>query len=852
MATPLRTCQAGPPAVRGTGKANKNERAQKGIDMRISYEWLGSMVDLPDDPKVLYRELIRTGTEVETIENVGEHLDHVVIGQVVSKQPHPDSDHMWLCKVSVGDQNTDAEGNPAPLQIVCGAQNFNEGDKIVVAMIGAVLPGDFKIKKSKLRGVESCGMNCSERELGLGGDHSGIMILPPDAPVGMPFSQYHGTSDVVLDCEITPNRPDCLSYVGMATEVGAVLDEDTHIELPAIASEEGPRSADLVDVRIDAPELCSRYVARVVRGVKIGPSPEWLARRVIAAGSRPINNVVDVTNYVMYLTGQPLHAFDLGKLSERDGRRHIVVRAATDGERLTTLDGVERTLTTDMAVITDDGERPVALAGVMGGENSEINDSTVDVLLESACFDKSHISRTSRNLNLMSEASIRFERQVDAASCEEVADIAAALFESCCGATVCRGRVDAYPSPVEAVRISLRPDRVRAVCGADIPDADMRHLLERLGCAVVPQHDGVLQVVAPTNRPDLTREADLIEEVLRLWGMDRVTPTLPAAKNHHGGLTVDQQRSQLIGSTLRACGLSETMTYCFATDADLERAQITETGRGVPVRIMNPLLADQSEMRRSILPGLLRSVAYNLDHGVPNVALYEQGRVFFGHEKRTLPDEPHYVAGVLAGAWGPDGWNEKHHKLDFFDAKGVVERLLVALRITKAHFKVAKPEEYPWLQPGRAAEIYVGGGELLGWVGNVHPTPLANFGISEDVVAFELSEAALLRLAKRELPYVDVPTLPAITHDLAIVVDEDVTCETLTQRIESAGGKLLESARLFDVYRDPIRVGVGKKSMAFELTYRAADHTLTSEEVEKAHEKLVKKVCRSTGGEVRG
>ena len=820
--------------------------------MRISYEWLGSMVDLPDDPKVLYRELIRTGTEVETIENVGEHLDHVVIGQVVSKQPHPDSDHMWLCKVSVGAQNTDAEGNPAPLQIVCGAQNFNEGDKIVVAMIGAVLPGDFKIKKSKLRGVESCGMNCSERELGLGGDHSGIMILPPDAPVGMPFSQYHGTSDVVLDCEITPNRPDCLSYVGMATEVGAVLDEDTHIELPAIASEEGPRSADLVDVRIDAPELCSRYVARVVRGVKIGPSPEWLARRVIAAGSRPINNVVDVTNYVMYLTGQPLHAFDLGKLSERDGRRHIVVRAATDGERLTTLDGVERTLTTDMAVITDDGERPVALAGVMGGENSEINDSTVDVLLESACFDKSHISRTSRNLNLMSEASIRFERQVDAASCEEVADIAAALFESCCGATVCRGRVDAYPSPVEAVRISLRPDRVRAVCGADIPDADMRHLLERLGCAVVPQHDGVLQVVAPTNRPDLTREADLIEEVLRLWGMDRVTPTLPAAKNHHGGLTVDQQRSQLIGSTLRACGLSETMTYCFATDADLERAQITETGRGVPVRIMNPLLADQSEMRRSILPGLLRSVAYNLDHGVPNVALYEQGRVFFGHEKRTLPDEPHYVAGVLAGAWGPDGWNEKHHKLDFFDAKGVVERLLVALRITKAHFKVAKPEEYPWLQPGRAAEIYVGGGELLGWVGNVHPTPLANFGISEDVVAFELSEAALLRLAKRELPYVDVPTLPAITHDLAIVVDEDVTCETLTQRIESAGGKLLESARLFDVYRDPIRVGVGKKSMAFELTYRAADHTLTSEEVEKAHEKLVKKVCRSTGGEVRG
>ena len=819
--------------------------------MRISYEWLGSMVNLPEDPKELYRELIRTGTEVETIENVGEHLDHVVVGQVLSKQPHPDSDHMWLCKVSVGDQNVDKDGNPEPLQIVCGAQNFEEGDKIVVAMIGAVLPGDVKIKRSKLRGVESCGMNCSERELGLGGDHSGIMILPADAPVGMPFSQYHGTSDVVLDCEITPNRPDCLSYVGMATEVGAVLDEDTHIELPAIAKEEGPRSADLVDVRIDAPELCSRYVARVVRGVKIAPSPEWLARRVIAAGSRPINNVVDVTNYVMYLTGQPLHAFDLGKLTERDGKRHIVVRAAGEGEELTTLDGQDRTLTSDMAVITDDGVRPVALAGVMGGENSEIDGSTVDVLLESACFDKSHISRTSRNLNLMSEASIRFERQVDAANCAEVADIAAALFESCCGATVCRGRVDEYPTPVEAARIVLRPDRVRSVCGAPIADAEMTHLLERLGCAVVPQHDGVLQVVAPTSRPDLTREADLIEEVLRLWGMDRVEATLPAAKNHHGGLTLDQQRTHLIGETLRASGLSETFTYCFAEDGDLERAGITTEGRGVPVRIINPLLADQSEMRRSILPGLLRSVAYNLDHGVPNVALYEHGRVFFGHERRTLPDEPRFVCGVLSGAWGEDGWNERHAPLDFFDGKGVVERLLSALRITKVRFKACKPEEYPWLQPGRAAEVYASG-ELLGWVGNVHPTSLVNFGISADVVAFELSEPHLLRLAKRELPYVDVPTLPAITHDLAIVVDEDVTCETLEQRISSAGGKLLEGARLFDVYRDPIRVGIGKKSMAFELTYRAADHTLTSEEVEKAHAKLVKKVCASTGGEVRG
>ena len=372
--------------------------------MRISYEWLKSMVDVPEDPSDLVAEFVRTGTEVEAVEKVGADLTNVVTAQVVSKKPHPDSDHMWLCQVSVGDRNVDADGNPVPLQIVCGAQNFEEGDHIVTAMIGAVLPGDFKIKKSKLRGVESCGMNCSARELGLGDDHDGIIILPKDAPVGMDYTDYLGMSDTVIDCEITPNRPDCLSMTGMAVEVAAMCDEDTHIELPSVKSEQGPDAHDLVDVTIDDPELCQRYTARVVRNVKIGPSPEWLARRVVAAGSRPINNVVDVTNYVMFLTGQPLHAFDLGKLTERDGCRHIVVRAAADGEKLETLDGVERTLTPDMAVITDDGKTPVALAGVMGGMNSEIDENTVDVLLESATF-SGHVSRTSRNLDLMSEAS---------------------------------------------------------------------------------------------------------------------------------------------------------------------------------------------------------------------------------------------------------------------------------------------------------------------------------------------------------------------------------------------------------------------------------------------------------------
>mgnify|MGYP000407686055 CR=1 FL=1 len=335
--------------------------------MRISYEWLKSMVDVPEDPAELVAEFTRTGTEVEAVEKVGANLEHVVTAQVVSKKPHPDSDHMWLCQVSVGDKNVDADGNPVPLQIVCGAQNFNEGDHIVCAMIGAVLPGDFKIKKSKLRGVESCGMNCSARELGLGSDHEGIMILPEDAPVGMDFTDYLGMSDTVIDCEITPNRPDCLSMTGMAVEVAAILDEDTHVELPSVKAEKGPDAADLVDVTIDDPELCPRYTARVVRNVKIGPSPRWMRERLRASGVRPINNIVDITNYVMLEIGQPMHAYDLDKLEGP-----IVVRRANEGEKLTTLDGKEHDLSVEDLLITDSpngerGSRILGLAGVMGG-----------------------------------------------------------------------------------------------------------------------------------------------------------------------------------------------------------------------------------------------------------------------------------------------------------------------------------------------------------------------------------------------------------------------------------------------------------------------------------------------------
>lgn len=779
---------------------------------------------------------------------MGESFDHVVTAQVLEKTPHPDSDHMYVCKVSVGDKNVDAEGNPEPLQIVCGAQNFEAGDHIVTAMIGAELPGGIKIKKSKLRGVASFGMNCSARELGIGGDHAGIMILPEDAPVGMPFGEYYGSSDTVLDCEITPNRPDCLSMIGMARETGAIFDRDYHVELPAIKSETGRATADEISVEIADEGLCDRYVARIVRNVKVGPSPDWMVKRLSGLGIRPHNNIVDITNYVMMLTGQPLHAFDLSTFAEHNGRRSVVVRAAKQDETFQTLDGEKRVLDAGMGLITD-GERPVALAGVMGGMDSEITDASVDVLVESACFNAGRTSHTSRDLSLISDASIRFERQVDETGCVDVANVTCALIEELAGGEVAPGYVDVYPAPKTIDSITLRYQRVLDICGAPIERDFVVRSLTRLGCTVEEAGEDYL-VTPPSFRPDLPREIDLIEEVLRLWGMGRVEATIPAAKNHIGGLTHEQQLTRKVGQILRACGLNETTTFGFAAPGDLEKIHMSADGRGVPVVLMNPLVAEQTEMRRSLLPGLLQSVAYNEAHGTTNVHLYEIGTLFHGRENASLPRETQSVAGVLAGSWTDQTWNNTVDKLRFFAGKGIVEELLEQLRVPKVRFRVAEGEGYDFLQPGRAAEV-LSGGTVLGWVGEIHPEAREAVDIDQIVVAFELDLDKLIKGAHNQENYHEFSPFPAVQHDLAIVVPDEVTCEDLLQRITSAGGKLLESVRLFDVYRDPIRVGVGKKSMAFSLTYRSDDHTLTSDEVERAHGKIVTKLCKATGGEVR-
>ena len=699
-------------------------------------------------------------------------------------------------------------------------------------------------------------MCCSQRELGMGSDHAGIWVLPEDAPVGQSIAEYLAMGDTVLDLEITPNRPDCLSMTGMAREVGAMYQagvayplEAMEAKLPAVTA--GAPVADAVTVEVADPARCARYTARVIDNVKVGPSPDWLAERVTAAGARSINNVVDVTNYILFLFGQPLHAFDFDRLAGDDGVARVVVRPAGDGEQLTTLDGAERVLSSDMTVIATP-ERAVALAGVMGGQDTEVEEGTTTVLLEAATFERGRTSRTSRNLGLISESSMRYERGVDDNPIDVISQAAAALLAEVSGGTVRPGVVDVYAERTLPRELAFRIPRFCAMMGADIPAPFVADILERLGCAVAATDDAdVLAVTAPTFRPDLEREIDLYEEVLRLWGMDRIPSTLPGSPQRVGTRTEAERAMDTVNETLRSAGLNETMTYSFAEPADLERLRLPAEGLGEPVELLNPLNADQSVMRQSIVPGLLRSVAYNLARGVADVQLYEVGTVFSAAEGRKKPKERRRIAGALAGAMGDAAWNRARVPFDFFDGKGVLESLARELALPKVRFRALSADEAPHLQPGRAAEM-MADGAVIGWVGELHPLAARAFDIEVPVTVFELDAGALVKAARPARPYVDVPVFPAVAVDVALVVDEGVTHERLVQCMTSAGGKLLEDVRLFDVYRDEERVGAGKKSTAYSLTYRAPDRTLTGEEVERAHGRLLTKVEKATGAEVRG
>lgn len=809
--------------------------------MRVSLKWLKELVEIGVPLAELTDRMDMTGTKVEALHKIGEGLDGVVVGQVLVRDKHPDADKLSYCSVDIG--------AGVPLKIVCGADNFKAGDKVPVATVGCTLPNGITIKRAKLRGLESEGMMCSPTELGVGGDASGLLILPDDAPVGTPYAEYAGIGDTIIELEVTPNRPDCLSMAGVAREIGAVLGAPANMP-GSTPDESGTPAADAVKVRIEDSSLCARYTARIIRGVRIGPSPDWLAERIIAAGARPINNVVDVTNYVMYELGQPLHAFDLATIATDAGRASIIVRPAAPGEKLVTLDGQDRDLTTDTLVIADP-TGPVALAGVMGGEATEVSDSSVDILLEAASFDRASVSRTSRRLGLISEASLRFERGVDPELAVRASDRAAALIAELGGGTVAPGVVDEYPVPAVAKPLILRVERMNALLGTQLSVDEVTKILVALGVGVSGAGDD-LACVVPTFRPDLEREIDLYEEVVRIWGMERVASTLPGGRERVGRLTSEQRLHARIGAALRAAGLNEHIGLAFSDPADAERIGWVFGPGELPVELLNPMSEEQAQLRLTTLPGLMRAVSYNQRRGVNDVHLYEMGVTFKTAAGRKTPQERLVAAGALAGAWNRPGWNAPAVALDFFDGKGILETLFDEIDVKG--WKV-RPAEHAWLQPGRAADVIVNG-DVVGWIGEVAPKVLDAYEVTGPITVFELGVKALVKASDRAVRYVEIPRLPAVKVDLALVVDEDVTAERVQQAMQSAGRPLLESVRLFDVYRDPAdatqrRLREGAKSLAFSLTYRAADRTLTDEEVRTVHERLVRKVCSAVNGEVR-
>lgn len=800
--------------------------------MRISMRWLGEWVRPLPAPEKLAELLTGAGIEVEAIEKLGEGLDEVVVGQVLSKTPVEGSTKLNLCSVDVG--------RGEPLSIVCGAANYREGDKVPTALVGAVLPGGMKIEARKLRGVPSHGMLCSERELGLSEEGEGLMILEADAPVGMPIVQHLDLEDVVLTIAATPNRPDWLSHLGVAREVAALTGAE--LVWPEVKfSEEGGPIDDKASVSLEWEERCSRYAARVVEGVRFGPSPRWMRARLEACGMRSRGNLVDVTNYVLLETGQPLHAFDLDKV--RGGR--IRVRAAANDEKLVTLDGKERTLSSDDLVIAD-AERALVLAGVMGGEEAEVGETTTRILLESAHFHAPGIRRSSRRHGLHTESSHRFERGCDPEAVRFALDRAAQLLVELAGGKVAAGVIDHYPGKREPETVRVRFSRVRDLLGAEVSDDSCRKILSDLGFVEVEAEEGAGAYRVPSFRVDVSREADLVEEIARIHGYDAIpeTPSRPQVT-----APAEDRASRVLAyaaEVFAAFGLDETVHLAFADPEGDAKILREETAH---LMLRNPLAEHQRAMRTSLLPALLRTAESNLNHGAERLRFWEQGKVFLPQAARDMPvREEERLAGLLLGPARARSWAEPERPVDFYDLKGVLEALFDELGIRDLRWE---PSDRPFLHPRSACEVRAG--EIsLGILGELHPLSAEALGLPRGVFVFELLLAPLVELADLRPHHRGVPRFPAVLRDLAVVVPREVTAAQVAEVLRGPkGAGWVEEVELFDVYEGP-QVGEGKKSLAFAIRYRHPEKTLSDRELQPVHDGLVAELGRKLGAELRG
>lgn len=771
--------------------------------MKLNRKWLNEeFVDLRDiSDKEFVETMTVAGQKVETYERLDAEIENVVVGRVESVVRHPDSDHMWICQVDVGAGE--------PIQIVTGAQNVHQGDLVPAALDGAKLPGGVQIRSGVLRGERSDGMLCSLRELDLTRNdfpyaiEDGIFILEEDCKPGDNINAVIGNDDTVVDFEITNNRPDCYSIIGLAREAAAAFDRPMKHHEPFVRGGGKGELEELLDVEVPAEALCNRYTARMVRNVKIAPSPKWLRQRLRANGVRPINNIVDITNYVMLEYGQPLHAFDYRYI----GSKKIVVRESVAGETLTTLDGTPRALTPGMLVIAD-GEKPIGLAGIMGGENSEIVGDTADVVFESANFNGTSIRQTALALGMRTEASGKFEKNIDPLLTLPAVNRACELVELLGAGEVLDGMIDVLNYVPEARTLPLEPERINRLLGTNISEAEMVEYLRRLE---VPVENG--RVLVPSWRPDLVQCADIAEEVGRLFGYDNIPTTAFRSATAEGGYTGTMVFENRAGSLCRSLGYSEILTYSFVSPSVFDLICLPQDSPlRKALRIQNPLGEDASIMRTVALPSMLAILARNYNYHNDAVKLYELAKVYLPHEGRTLPDEPKHL---VLGTYGEGE--------DFFSLKGEIETLLDKLNLPAGEY-VAETGN-PAFHPGRCARLFVSGIDL-GCFGQIHPLVAGNYGIDADIYAAELDFTALAKLEKPERTYQPLPRYPAVTRDLALVCDEAKTVAELEKAIGEAGGPLLRSIRLFDIYRGR-GIPEGKKSLAFRLTLRSDERTLT-------------------------
>lgn len=809
--------------------------------MLISYNWLKDYVKVNSSPEELAHQLTMLGFADEGKDYQGEGISKVVTGKITEITKHPDADKLQICQLDVGDGEK--------LQIVTGAQNVKEGQTVPVALVGSHLPGGVKIKKGKLRGVPSLGMLCSGQELALdkkilpANQQNGILILPSDLPLGQDIKEAYQLNDVVFDLDVTGNRPDCLNMVGIAREVASLTGEKLNLPAADIAEDSSEKTSDCIKVTVEDTELCPRYSARVVKGIKVQESPLWLQRKIQSLGMRPINNIVDITNFILLELGQPLHAFDLNQVAGRE----IIVRHAAKGEKIVTLDEQERVLSEEMLVIADKS-RAVAVAGVMGGLNSEVEETTTDVLIEAANFNAVSVRRTSKALGLRSEASSRYEKGLDPNLIDLALDRAASLMAELGGGRILSGKIDIYPKVRQPHTLALNPERIRMLIGAPVADEEIVKILN--GLEIKVQKDGkAYQLTIPTFRQDLLREADIVEEIARIYGFANIPSARLSGAALPGGKTEFDRFTDKVREIMLSLGLNEAISYSFINSNWYDALRLSEDDSlRLSIPLANPLTEEQNVMRTTLVPGLLAAVATNLSRQVKDTALFEIGAVFLPESLplSELPEEKLKLGAVLSSKAAKTLWGETA-EADFFQLKGCLELLLEKLGVKNYRFVQDKAA---YLHPGRTAVLYLND-EKAGLLGEVHPDTADSFEINQRAYIWEI-DLNLLYQASDLLPvYNPLPKYPAINRDLALVAEEKTSAADITALIWQNGKKLLEDVVLFDVYQGD-QVKAGCKSLAYSLTYRVADRTLTDEEVNQVQDKILAELQAKFGAELRG